>query len=223
MASEALAHADLHWTWLHGDRQYAFVRAEDTSHFPWLTARAVPRMVQYHPHYTGPEDPKSALEITDPDGRVFDIRDPALCARLSDEAGEPIRLLRLGRGAYDAMPVSILTTTMVASVKAAHGAPVTAARFRANILIEPDEPGVTEQDWLGSSLAFGSGAQLHVDWAIPRCAMIGIDPVTAVRDAGLVRLVAQRFGNAVGAYCAVQAPGGVRVGDRGRLARLAGQ
>ena len=218
MRGEETQAVDLHWTWLHGDRHYAFVRSGDTSAFPWLTARQVPDLVRYVPCYAQPDDPRhSSLSVTDPDGRVFDIRDQALAAQLAAAAGEPVWLLRLGRGAFDAMPVSVLTTSTLARIAGAHGSAVAPARFRANIVIRPDDPAETEQDWLGRSLSFGPGPDapcLHLDWAIPRCAMIGIDPETGARDAALIRTVVRQFGNAVGVYCAVWAPGTVRLGDR---------
>ena len=217
MKAESLEAADLHWPWLHGDRQYAFVKRSNTSAFPWLTARDLPSLVQFRARYSAPGDPShSKVTVTDPGGAEFDIRDPALVARLAEDAGLPIWLLRLGRGCFDAMPVSILTTTMAALVEQAHGEAVAIDRFRANVVIRPSDPAVTEQSWLGKHLAFGGGANpacLEVGWSTPRCAMVGIDAITGARDAGVVRTVARRFQNQVGAYCSVRMPGTIRVGD----------
>ena len=112
------------------------------------------------------------------------------------------------------MAVSILTTTMAEAVEQAHGTVVPLARFRANLVIQPADPAVTEQAWLGQALAIGTeGTCLDVGWATPRCAMVGIDAVTGERDPTVVRTVARRFDNRVGAYCSVRRPGPVRVGD----------
>ena len=144
MRAEPLAQADLHWTWMHGDRQYAFVKAAATSDFPWLTARELPRLLQFTARYLRADEPgHSRLIVTDPDGTEFDIRDPGLMTRLTAEAGMKLWLLRLGRGAFDAMPISILATTTVAAVERAHGAPVAVERFRANLVIRPDDPAVS--------------------------------------------------------------------------------
>ena len=59
--------------------------------------------------------------------------------------------------------------------------------------------------------------RLRLDWGIPRCAMITIDPDTAEQRPAVLRTVAQRFGNQVGAYCAVEVPGTITVGDAVRL------
>ena len=60
--------------------------------------------------YATPSDPKrSALAVTDPEGAQYDIRDPRLAGRLAALAETPVWLLRLDRGAFDAMPLSLIT------------------------------------------------------------------------------------------------------------------
>ena len=218
MGAELLDAAALHWTGLQGDRQYAFCKAADTSDFPWLTGRDLPDLVLHVARYAGPGDPRRArVHVLAPDGAERDGADPALAARLAEAAATPVRLLRLGRGAFDAMPVSLLTETTGAAVSRAHGAPVGLDRFRANLVIRPDDPAATERDWLGRTLWFGDGPDppgLHLDWPIPRCAMIALDPVNAVRDPAVLRIVVRQFANEIGVYCAVQSPGMLRLGDR---------
>ena len=200
MQAELLNTAVLHWPWLEGDRQYAFVKDADTSAFPWLTARDMPELARFTASYELPDDPAhSAVIVTDPRGAVFDVRSPILAELLSEATGAKVRLLRLGRGCFDAMAISMLTTTMVTAVERAHGAAVAPERFRANLVIQPDEPASTEPAWMGRSIAVGTeGACLDVGWAIPRCAMVAIDANTGARDPTIVRTVAQRFGNRVG-------------------------
>lgn len=222
MQAEPMQAAALHWTGLYGDRQYAFCKATGTSDFPWLTGREVPSLVQHAARYADPGDPRHArVCVTAPDGTEFDVTDPGLAKRLADAANTPLRLLRLGRGTFDAMPISVLATNTGDAISQAHGTPVSLDRFRANLVIRPDDPAVTEREWLGQVLTFGDAVAapaLRLDWPIPRCAMVAIDPVTAARDASVLRTVVQRFRNEVGAYCTVQAPGVVRLGDRVRLA-----
>jgi uncharacterized protein YcbX len=174
--------------------------------------------VLHFARYSDAVDPRRArVCVASPDGTEHDIADPALAASLAKAADMPVRLLRLGRGAFDAMPVSVITTTTGAAVDQAHGVPVGLDRFRANLVIRPDDLATNERDWLGRTLAFGDGPDppgLRLDWPIPRCAMVAIDPGTGVRDPSLLRTVVQRFGNEAGVYCAVQKPGTIRVGDR---------
>lgn len=159
--------------------------------------------MRFAARYDKPADPiHSLVAVTDQDGAEFDIRDPTLAALLSDAAGTAVRLLRLGRGCFDAMAISVLTTTMAAAVERAHSGAVGIERFRANLVIEPEDGGATEQDWFGRSIAVGAeGACLDAAWPIPRCAMVGIDAATGARDASIIQTVSQRFDNRVGAYC----------------------
>ncbi len=222
MQAEPLDTAELFWTGLHGDRQFAFVKADNTSAFPWLTARDLPALVLHRARYADPDDPRcTRVQVTAPDGTAFDLADPALSGRLSEAAGHPLHLIQTGRGTYDAMPVSVLATTTADAVGQAHGAPVGLDRFRANVIIKPDDPASTDADWCGRTLLFGDGPEapgLSLDWAIPRCAMVAIDAATAAKDPAVLRTVVQRFGNRIGTYCAVYRPGVLRVGDRVRLA-----
>ena len=70
MAGEALPQADLRWSGIDGDRQYAFVRADDRTRFPWLSARDLSRLVLYRPAFRDPADARrSPLDVTIPDGQ----------------------------------------------------------------------------------------------------------------------------------------------------------
>ena len=215
MAGEKLDAAEVGWTGFAGDRQYAFVRTRDTSHFPWFTGRQLPELVLYGARYVG-----DRVEVTTPDGSVRDVADPALCRALEAAAGQELRLMRLARGCYDAMPVSVLTTALLRQVGEAHGpAPgraLDALRFRANILLEAAD-GADERDWASTDLLVGE-VRLRATYPTGRCAMVNIDPATAARDPSLLRTVARDFGGTAGLYAAVAAPGRVAVGDEVRLA-----
>lgn len=135
---------------------------------------------------------------------------PALLKCLSRDAGQGLRLLQMGRGLHDAMPVSIVTTATYDALDATHGTTIDRRRFRTNIVIESDEP---ETAWSGARLAIGGEAVLLANQPIPRCALITIDPVTAVRDPSIMRAVAQSFDNKIGVYCAPAATGRISVDD----------
>jgi len=218
MAGERPAEVELRWPGIHGDRQYGFCRARDRTRFPWLSARDLPGLVLYRPAFRAPDDPRrSPVDVAAPSGGRLPLDAPDLAARLSEEVGEEVRLMQVGRGIYDAMPVSLATTASLSAVDAAHGAALDVRRFRLNIVVESRCADVA---WRSGRLAFGErddGAQLLVNDAIPRCALIAIDPDTAERDPSVVRTVARAFGNRVGVYCATAKPGVIRVGDRVRL------
>jgi uncharacterized protein YcbX len=221
MQGEVFKCASLRWTGIDGDRQYAFYRAANRSRFPWLTARVVAGMVRYMPRYADGADPRSsALQVTAPDGEIYDIAAAALAARLSGEAGEAVRLLQVGRGIFDSMPVSVITTGTGRQIEERFGRALDLRRFRANIVIAAD--GVSEEKWLGAALRFGTSAdppRLRLNCRIKRCAVPTIDPDSAVRDATILRLLVEDFGNEIGAYGTVEARGTITLGDPVYLAQ----
>lgn len=210
MAGEVLDEAEIGWTGLRGDRQYAFVRAGDRSHFPWFTGRHWPGLLLCRARYDG-----ERVEVTGPDDACRDVTDPALLAALEAAGGRDLTLMRMGRGCYDAMPVSVLTTSLLRRIGAAHGATPDALRFRANLLVEAAD-GIDERGWTGRDLVVGD-VRLRGTYPTGRCAMITVDPATAELDRSLLRTVAQGFDGTCGLYAAVAAPGRVRIGDVVRL------
>jgi uncharacterized protein len=214
MAGERRAAAEIDWQGLEGDRQYAFVRRANTTRFPWLTARDYSDLVRYRASYDNPDNPRtSPVTITSPEGAKFSINDPQLVEALSAAAKQPLNLMQLGIGAYDLMPVSIVTTASLAKLNVKHGSLIDRRRFRTNIVIDSD---IRESDWTGQRLRIGDGddaAELLMAYPAPRCAMITIDPDSANRDARILRTVAQEFGNAFAMYASIARPGVVREGD----------
>jgi uncharacterized protein YcbX len=88
-----------------------------------------------------------------------------------------------------------------------------AARFRASLVVDTDEPYV-EETWLGRQLGAGA-ATVRAGVPIPRCAVIDHSPATGEKDVRLLKgLAAFRPLNAAGEpafgiYAQVTAPGRV--------------
>lgn len=218
MAGERLSIAEVDWQGIEGDRQYAFVRKANGTRFPWLTAREVPAMVLHKAGFIDPALPKtSAIAVETPDGATLPLHDPLLRGHLEAAAGEPVGLIQVARGVYDAMPISLQTTGGHAQVEAAHGGTLDPLRFRINVTIESELPA---SEWQGLRLAFGNaedGALLQCADPIPRCVVITIDPQTGAKEPRVIRTVAQGFGNAYGIYASPARPGLIRLGDAVRL------
>lgn len=218
MAGERLAQAELGWRGLRGDRQYAFHHVGDHSRFPWFTGRDMSGFVRYRALFRDPTDTgRSPVDVTAPDGATFALDAPELRERLSGEAGAAVELIQSGRGLYDAMPVSVVTTGLHAAVNAACGQPVDPRRFRINIVIDGDR---AEEGWGERLLAFGDGEdgpRLLVQEPIERCVMVTIDPDTGVRAPELMKTVVRGFGNRIGMYASTGRPGTIRTGDAVRL------
>lgn len=215
MAGEPMSAVTVDWLGIAGDRQYGFFKRNDRSRFPWLTARDIPDLVAHRARFRDPALPKrSPVDVRLPDGRSLALNARELIECLQSRVGEELGLLQLGRGAFDAMPISLSGSASHAALDAACGRAVDGRRFRFNIMIESDVP---EAEWCGRKILFGDGsdsAELFVTDSIERCAMITIDPDSARRDPELMRVVAQQFGNSLGVYATTARPGQIRVGDR---------
>ena len=211
MAAEALASGYLSWTGLAGDRRWAFLRPESRAHgFPWHTIRENPAMSTYVPRLLDPGRPdKSAVEVRAPDGRTYQLTDPGL----ADELGAGLRLMRLDRGTFDAMPVSLITTATVSALCGAAGVPGNELRFRPNIVITATSGGpYAEDEWVGRSLHIGA-ATVRVDRRDSRCVVVNVDPATGEPDAPVLKTIGRHRRAMAGVYGSTMRPGLIRVGD----------
>lgn len=150
-------------------------------------------------------------------GRTVDLelREGPHSSALSDHLGQDVRLAAAPRGGVVfAAPVTIVGTASLRDLaqRTGHDSLVEeAARFRATLVVETDEPWV-EDSWLGAEVAVGD-ARLRIGGPIPRCAVIDHHPATGVKDARLLKALArQRPTNSAGepmfgVYAEVVSPG----------------
>lgn len=211
MAGESLEEVDVSWHGLAGDRRWAFVRGGvERKGFPWLTIRQQPDMVHYRPRFVEPGKPDtSPTRVRAPDGRDFDVVDPALAAELGHDA----RVIKQDRGVFDTFPLSLITTQTVAELEAMVGAELDVQRFRPNLLVEAASPANFPEDaWVGGVLRIGEAA-IRVDKRDTRCAVVNVDPESARRDPSPLRAIAGAREGCLGVYGSTVQPGRVAVGD----------
>jgi hypothetical protein len=211
MAAEPLDTVAVGWNGFAGDRRWAFIRdGQLRSNFPWLTGRERSDLLLHRPRFTSAEDPeRSSVLVTAPDGAELDVTDPVLAERL----GAGVRLIKQNRGVFDAAPLSLISTQTVATLGGLAGREVTPVRFRPNLLIDAGSAeAFTEEDWVGTTLAIG-GFRMRIDQRDARCAMVNIDPVSAERDPGVLRTIAQERQACLGVYGTTVEPGAVAIGD----------
>ena len=210
MAGEHLESVDVSWHGLAGDRRWGFVR-EGREHggFPWLTIRDRPDMARYQPRLADPARPdRSPVVVTTAPGIELDVADPALAAELG------ARALKLDRGAFDALPLSLVTTQSVAALGTLAGRPLTVGRFRPNLLVDAGGDGFPEEAWVGCTLRVGE-ALLRVDRRDRRCDVDDVDPATGERDPDpvVLRAITRHRRAQLGVYGSTVRPGRVAVGD----------
>jgi uncharacterized protein len=223
MRGEALVRAELTWNGLDGDRRHAFVLDGDRSRFPWLTGRRLSGLLRYAPYYADPLNlRKSPVPVRLPEGGELSLQAPELHQRLAAECGVSVGLIQIGRGIFDSLPVSVMTTATPDRIGAAMGRPGESRRYRANIIIDAGPDAFqAEAGWLNGRLSFGDGAgpSLRVNKRIDRCSMITIDPDSAERDPAVLRTVVEQAENCIGVYASAESLGTIAVGDRVLLQR----
>ena len=211
MAGEALGCTGLSWAGLAGDRRWAFVRPDSQdSGFPWHTIREFPRMSHYVALPVEPGRPdRSRVRVRAPDGGRYDVTDP----RLAAELGTGLRVMRLDRGAFDALPVSVISDSTVSALCALAQVPVNELRFRPNIVVTLDS-GVPfeEDDWVGSAVRIGA-AVVRVDRRDSRCTIVNVDPASGLPGSRLLKAIGSARQACAGVYGTTALPGLISVGD----------
>ncbi|MGH9422161.1 MAG: MOSC domain-containing protein [Thermoanaerobaculia bacterium] len=211
MGAETVDTIEIGWNGLAGDRRWAFVRDGMTrSGFPWLTIRENPAMWGYRPRFVEPTLPEeSQTVVLTPSGRELDVIDPAL----AEEVGRGSRVIKQSRGIFDTMPLSVITTRTVAALSALVGEGLGAARFRPNLVIEPDgDEDFPEDEWVGKVLRVG-GMTMRVDKRDKRCVMVNVNPQTTEKNPDVLRAIARERAACLGVYGTTVAIGRVEVGD----------
>ncbi|MGH9225645.1 MAG: MOSC N-terminal beta barrel domain-containing protein [Acidimicrobiales bacterium] len=134
LAPESLQEVGVSWHGVSGDRRWAFLdEGRMGSGFPWLTMRERPDLARYRPSFRVPDRPdRSPVVVSTPNGDVLEITDPALAAEL----GGGVRAVKQDRGAFDALPLSLITTQTVAGLGELIGGELAVERFRPNVLVE---------------------------------------------------------------------------------------
>lgn len=211
MAAEPLESVEVDWHGLAGDRRWAFFREDVAGNgFPWLTIRQNPDLNRYRPTLVQPENPNaSPIAVRTLSGQELELLDPALVTEL----GGKVRLIKMNRGIFDTLPLSVMTTRTISGLGSLVGAELDVQRFRPNLLVEStDDAPFPEDAWVGCILRVG-GLRMRVDERIKRCAIVNVDPATSQSDPEVLRAIARERQARLGVYGSIVEPGRVSVGD----------
>jgi uncharacterized protein len=215
-AGEALETASLGWHGVEGDRRFAFVREQNESGFPWLTAGRLPEMLRYRP--TGPASDDAAplpSRVATPDGLEVELWGDDLRRRLTTAYGEPVRLYRLDRGVFDDATLSLISTNTIGRIERDAGIALDVRRFRPNVLVEVSGDAEFPEDaWVGRVVVFGNGPAMSVERRDLRCSMINFDPDTGVPTPAVLKAVGSLNEVYAGVYGSTFRTGVISQGDR---------
>ena len=146
-----------------------------------------------------------------------------LCRSIAEAAAlgasEAVALEYRSDGPYfDDEAVSVIVDAWLAEAARMCGRPLEPLRFRPNVFVDAGPAAglfPPEASLQGAALAIGS-VRLRVTAPIGRCVTITYDPLTGTADPEVGRAIAQRRGNIMGVYCAVEIGGTIAQGDPSR-------
>src|SRR4028118_49934 len=142
-------------------------------------ARAAPddfTIDQYHPD----------LEDVDPAG----YRDTVVEQKLGSAFFAQVGLASpVPDGSFlDLFPVSVLTSSTLEQLSELRPqSRFDQRRFRMNVIVDTDEGGFVENDWIGHELAIGDAVRLGVALPDPRCVMTTLAPEELPKDTEVLR------------------------------------
>jgi hypothetical protein len=222
MAGEELSEVFVSFSGMIGDRVYAFVDPENKTDFPWMTPRLWHGMLLLKPKFLAPpaadeERPaqeKYRVEVTMPEGSVYDVTAAPLREHLEKKFGRRIVLRFSERSMHDTRPVSVFGGKTLEALSAETGIALDPRRFRPNFVVDwaVKEP-YFEDSLVDRHLRIGEKLVLDIVKRDQRCKVITLDPDTAEPSPQVFEIVAHRHQSCVGIYGAVLREGIVRRGD----------
>jgi uncharacterized protein YcbX len=215
MSGERLDVVDLGWHGLAGDRRLAFRRTEDAGGFPWLTAGNLPELLLFTPTRRGPAGEALPTHVRTPEGDELELFGQELATEVGRRQRSPVQMTHLKHGIFDEASVSVIGSATVDEIGKLAGRPADVRRFRPNILIRSlGSVPFEEDDWVGSALSFGEGAEaatISVTMRDERCGMVNFDPVTARPDPEVLKAIVRERQHKVGVYGTVIRCGRIEV------------
>ena len=218
MRGESLATANLGWHGLDGDRRFAFRRLNDRSGFPWLTAGKLPDLVVFSP-FRLQNDAAGDLptHVRTPDGAELPISGDELAVEVGRRYGAPVQMMQLNHGIFDEAAISVIASDTVHCIGELAGQTPEVRRFRPNIVVRLLQSCPFQEDaWVGGVLSFGTehdAAAVTVTMRDVRCAMVNLDPDSAVPAPEVLKAIVQVNHNNAGVYGTVTRTGRLAVGQ----------
>jgi uncharacterized protein len=217
LAGEALSIAVVDERGLEGDRRWAVTDADGKFGSSKSTRRF--RKMDGLLQLTASYDRHLNPIIRFPDGRHTSGDDPSVHEALSDHVGRPVELLPEGRVShFDEGPLHLVTTASLAALADHHGAPVSTARLRANLLVDVGTAtGFVENSWIGQTLTIGPELVISIRELMPRCVMVDLAQHELSPAPGLLDTIGRHNRACVGVVADVLHAGTTRLSDTVQL------
>jgi uncharacterized protein YcbX len=125
--------------------------------------------------------------------------------------------MHLKHGVFDDATVSVIASDTVDTIGQLAGLSPDVRRFRPNVLVRLRETGPFQENaWVGRVLSFGVGTDapsVAVTMRDIRCAMVNLDPDSAVATPAVLKAVVRANDNAGGIYGTVIRGGRLTIGQ----------
>jgi len=224
------------YTGVMGDRLYALAAEEAPPEFPWHTNREQEEFVLFQPIYRhpartlkptameaafkealNPPYPPAeafALNIKTPEGKVYEIENPAFLASLREKSAGALTIHFTQKNAVDCRPLSLFSLQTLAQLEQETELEIDKRRFRANFYVDWDSAnGFYENELVNRRLKIGDRLEIMVRELDPRCKSITIDPDTAETQPRILKHIARKHNGFAGVYAAVLTEGTASAGD----------
>ena len=120
---------------------------------------------------------------------------------------------------FDAYPIHLLTTSWLKELENhSSKSAFETDRFRPNLLIESNEPGLVELAWCGETIQIGT-ARFNCEIPTIRCSMTTHETGSLPRDIDVLKTIVKETGRNVGVYASIFSEGQVSVGDDVKILR----
>ncbi len=204
--------AQAYWYGLNGDRKYAFIQKNKISGFPWLTAREYPLLLLHKTEFTVPDNPvSSSITIETPTDEQLPLESQKLNDIISQSSGLECDLIKLNRGTYDCMPISIMTTATLDKLERLLGETFNKERFRYNLLIDTD---YTDEALLSKTLELGDKVKLQISYQTKRCQVVNLSPEDAKSSPRVLKQITQHMNAHTGVYASLKQLGCISTDDK---------
>ncbi|HEU5139586.1 MAG TPA: MOSC N-terminal beta barrel domain-containing protein [Bacillales bacterium] len=150
--------------------------------------------------------------VTMSDGTVYRGDDPNIHKALSDFIGDPVTLAyEEAVSHFDEGPISIISSSSIRTLSEQLGKPVDPRRFRANLLLDIQEEGFVEDQWINRAIQIGPDVVLRVVAPLNRCVMVNMSQQELPKDDRILRTLAASHEATFGVFAKVEVGGHVEL------------
>ncbi len=227
---------------IHGDRTSALIDIDTGKIVSAKNPKMWPKMFSFHSRYDDLGNSNN-IRITLPDGTMVNSNDENANSILSTALDKKVKLISqvpnnpqleeywpdidelnnrdlvtdedMPKGTfYDLAIIHLLTTSTLNELSRLYPeGRFEARRFRPNIIINTEQDGFVESNWVGKTILIGDEVKLKITDHCTRCVMTTLEQGDLPKDTNILRTAAQHNNTHVGVYAEVIKVGTIKCND----------